>query len=166
MSCPKATSTRSWHVNQNSPTTSRLEVLWLDLMQLRCLANIWTTSVTSAWVMDELSPLRSPASASLYRRHVGGIEEIPTILLPQFHDTSSRGQGLPTFTLDSVGRVPLLPPEVEDGLWEFFRSQLVVLLRGLPNLLSALNFCLRNPRPACVVPFVFNIFFMNHNVSA
>ncbi|XP_039507801.1 uncharacterized protein LOC120463076 [Pimephales promelas] len=65
-----------------------------------------------------------------------------TELLP-----SDQGQQPPIFTVNSVGRVLLPPPEAPDSLPESLRG-LIVLLHGLTELLPGPSFCLHN-HPGC-----------------
>ncbi|MED6247857.1 hypothetical protein ATANTOWER_019495 [Ataeniobius toweri] len=72
----------------------------------------------------------------------GRIEEILEVLLPPPNNVPSRGQQLPTHTLNSVGEALLPPPEMPDGLPESLRGQSVVLFHGLTELLPGPSFCL------------------------
>ena len=63
----------------------------------------------------------------------------------------SRGQQLPTSTVNIVDRGLLPPPETLDGLPEILRGWLVVLLHGLPKLFPDPSFCFRDC-PCCRSP--------------
>ena len=60
----------------------------------------------------------SPQPLLLYGRRVSGIEEIFEVFLPQPDDIPSRGQQLPSSTVNGVGGGLLPPPEAPDGLPE------------------------------------------------
>ncbi|MEQ2245919.1 hypothetical protein ILYODFUR_033004 [Ilyodon furcidens] len=94
--------------------------------------------------MKESNP-ESPASASTSECMN---EEILQVLLPLPDNAPSRGQQLPTPTVNSVGEALLQPPEVPVGIPESLRGQLVVLFNGLTKLLPGLSFCLCH-RPGC-----------------
>ncbi|KAI3369543.1 hypothetical protein L3Q82_007753 [Scortum barcoo] len=131
-------------VSQDSPTTSR------DLRYSGRISStpgalpprsLRTTSVTSA-SGDGRVHLRVPSLRFLTGRQVGGIEEILEVFLPQSDNVPSRGQQLPTRTVNSVGRVLLPPSEVPDGLPESLRGRpMTVLLHGLTELLPDPSFC-------------------------
>ncbi|MED6234411.1 hypothetical protein ATANTOWER_029006 [Ataeniobius toweri] len=70
------------------------------------------------------------------------IEEILEVLLPPPDNVPSRGQQLPTPTVNSVGEALLPPPETLDGLPESLQGQPLVLLHGLTELLPGPGFCL------------------------
>ncbi|KAK5607336.1 hypothetical protein CRENBAI_001021 [Crenichthys baileyi] len=72
----------------------------------------------------------------------GRIEEILEVLLSPPDNVPSRAQQLPTHTVNGVSEALLPPPEVPNGLPEPLRSQLVVLLHGLTELLPDPSFCL------------------------
>ncbi|MEQ2239915.1 hypothetical protein ILYODFUR_009440 [Ilyodon furcidens] len=100
-------------VNHDSPTTSR------DLRYSGRISSIpkalppWsflTTSVTSAWVMKESNP-ESPASAFTRECVMAGLRRSSST--PSTADNvPSRGQQLPTTTVNSDGEARLPPPEV------------------------------------------------------
>ncbi|KAI3367358.1 hypothetical protein L3Q82_026167 [Scortum barcoo] len=92
--------------------------------------------------------LRDPSLRFLIGRQVGGIEEILEVFLPPSDNVPSRGQQLPTCTVNSVGRVLLPPSEAPDGLPESLRGRPIVLLHGLTELLPDPSFCLQD-RPGC-----------------
>ncbi|KAI3351934.1 hypothetical protein L3Q82_020245 [Scortum barcoo] len=97
--------------------------------------------------MDE-STSETPSLRFLIGRQVGGIEEILEVFLPPSDNVPSRGQQLPTCTVNSVGRVLLPPSEAPDGLPESLRGRPIVLLHGLTELLPDPSFCLQD-RPGC-----------------
>ncbi|MED6273549.1 putative glutamine--tRNA ligase [Characodon lateralis] len=72
----------------------------------------------------------------------GRIEEILEVLLPPPDNVPSRGQQLPTATINSVGEALLPPPEALDCCQKLLRGQPVVLLHGLTELLPGPGFCL------------------------
>ncbi|KAI3370454.1 hypothetical protein L3Q82_025218 [Scortum barcoo] len=127
----------------------RLEVLRADLIHPRRLATeelTRTTSVTSARVMDE-STSESPASASSLEGKSVGLRRSSKYFFhrPTMSPVESRGQQLPTRTVNSVGRVLLPPSEAPDGLPESLRGRPIVLLHGLTELLPDPSFCLHWP---------------------
>ncbi|MEQ2236724.1 hypothetical protein ILYODFUR_015659, partial [Ilyodon furcidens] len=67
-------------------------------------------------------------------------EEILKVLLRSPDNVPSRGQQLPTSTVNSVGKALLPPPEAPDGLPETLQGQPVVL--GLTELLPGPSFYL------------------------
>ncbi|MEQ2241125.1 hypothetical protein ILYODFUR_022219 [Ilyodon furcidens] len=69
------------------------------------------------------------------------IEEILEVLLPQPDNVPSRGQQLPTLTVNRVGKALPSPPEALEGLPQSLRGQPVVLLHGLTKLLPGPSFC-------------------------
>ncbi|MEQ2246488.1 hypothetical protein ILYODFUR_039004 [Ilyodon furcidens] len=130
-------------VNHDSPTTSR------DLRYSGRISStpealpprsFLTTSVPSVLVMKESNP-ESPACFH-QGMHDGIIEVILEVLLPPPDNVPSRGQQLPTPTVNSVGEALLPPPEALEGLPELLRGQLVVLFHGLTELLPGPSFCL------------------------
>ncbi|KAI3365876.1 hypothetical protein L3Q82_000855 [Scortum barcoo] len=81
--------------------------------------------------MDE-STSESPASASSLEGKSVGLRRSSKYFLPPSENVPSRGQQLPTCTVNSVGRVLLPPSEAPDGLPESLRGRPpIVLLHGL-----------------------------------
>ncbi|MEQ2221838.1 hypothetical protein ILYODFUR_019738 [Ilyodon furcidens] len=75
--------------------------------------------------MKESSP-RVPSLCFYQGKRDGRIEEILEVLLPPSDNVPSRGQQLPTPTVNSVGKALLPPPEALDGVPESLQGQLVV----------------------------------------
>ncbi|KAI3376688.1 hypothetical protein L3Q82_017119 [Scortum barcoo] len=114
----------------------RLEVLRADLIHPRRLATEELANYLSDFGSgDGRVHLRVPSLRFLTGRQVGGIEEILEVFLPPSDNVPSRGQQLPTRTVNSVGRVLLPPSEAPDGLPESLRGRPIVLLHGLTELL-------------------------------
>ncbi|MED6268232.1 hypothetical protein CHARACLAT_020223 [Characodon lateralis] len=84
-----------------------------------------STSVTSGWVIERVQP--QVPSLCLYQGMCDGrIDEILKVVLPPPDNVHSRGQQLPTRTVNSVREALLPPPEAQDGLPESLQGQLVV----------------------------------------
>ncbi|KAK3524445.1 hypothetical protein QTP70_029322 [Hemibagrus guttatus] len=77
-------------------------------------------------------------------RRVSGVEEILEVFLPPSDNIPSQGQQLSTSTVNSIGRELLTPSEAPNGLPEFPRGRLIVLLHGLTELLTDPSFCFRD----------------------
>ncbi|KAK3532345.1 hypothetical protein QTP86_016026 [Hemibagrus guttatus] len=115
----------------------RLKVLKANLIHPQCLA--------TEELLNDLSLGDGVLSLwFLYGRRVSGIEEILEVFLLPSDNISSRGQQLSTSTVNSVGRELFTPSEAPNGLPEFPRGHLVVLLHGLTKLLPDPSFCFRN----------------------
>ncbi|KAK3555297.1 hypothetical protein QTP86_014982 [Hemibagrus guttatus] len=78
------------------------------------------------------------------RLRVSGVEEILEVFLPPSDNIPSQGQQLSTSTVNSIGRELLTPSEAPNGLPEFPRGRLIVLLHGLTELLTDPSFCFRD----------------------
>ncbi|MED6258158.1 hypothetical protein ATANTOWER_003630 [Ataeniobius toweri] len=89
---------------------------------------------------DERVQPRVPSLCFHHGMRDGRIEEILEVLLPPPDNVPSRGQQLPTPTVNSVGEALLPPPEVPDGLPESLRGQPIVLLHDLTELLPGQSF--------------------------
>ncbi|KAI3367910.1 hypothetical protein L3Q82_026737, partial [Scortum barcoo] len=146
-------------VSQDSPTTSR------DLRYSGRISStpgalpprsLRTTSVTSA-SGDGRVHLRVPSLRFLTGRQVGGIEEILEVFLPPSDNVPSRGQQLPTRTVNSVGRVLLPPSEAPDGLPESLRGRPIVLLHGLTELLPDPSFASKRSRTVTVLVLLLSM---------
>ncbi|KAI3364750.1 hypothetical protein L3Q82_000962 [Scortum barcoo] len=123
----------------------RFEVLRADLIHPRRLATAGALNYLSDFGLgDGRVHLRDPSLRFLIGRQVGGIEEILEVFLPPSDNVPSRGQQLPTCTVNSVGRVLLPPSEAPDGLPESLRGRPIVLLHGLTELLPDPSFCLQD----------------------
>lgn len=84
------------------PHIQRLEVLWANFIHpgaLR-LRSFPTTSITSAWVVNESSSLSS--DYFLHRGYVSGIEEILDLFVPLSNNIPRGSEHLPTFTVDGI----------------------------------------------------------------
>ncbi|KAI3366681.1 hypothetical protein L3Q82_009355, partial [Scortum barcoo] len=128
----------------------RLEVLRADLIHPRRLATEELANYLSDFGSgDGRVHLRVPSLRFLTGRQVGGIEEILEVFLPPSDNVPSRGQQLPTRTVNSVGRVLLPPSEAPDGLPESLRGRPIVLLHGLTELLPDPSFCLQDRPKGC-----------------
>ncbi|KAI3370335.1 hypothetical protein L3Q82_025110, partial [Scortum barcoo] len=102
----------------------RFEVLRADLIHPRRLATEELANYLSDFGLgDGRVHLRDPSLRFLIGRQVGGIEEILEVFLPPSDNVPSRGQQLPTCTVNSVGRVLLPPSEAPDGLPESLRGR-------------------------------------------
>ncbi|KAI3367782.1 hypothetical protein L3Q82_026215 [Scortum barcoo] len=106
----------------------RFEVLRADLIHPRRLATMrgaYVNYLSDFGLGDGRVHLRDPSLRFLIgRQAVGGIEEILEVFLPPSDNVPSRGQQLPTCTVNSVGRVLLPPSEAPDGLPESLRGNL------------------------------------------
>ncbi|KAI3353330.1 hypothetical protein L3Q82_019870 [Scortum barcoo] len=116
--------------------------------QAPCHCEELTNYLSDFGLGDGRVHLRDPSLRFLIGRQVGGIEEILEVFLPPSDNVPSRGQQLPTCTVNSVGRVLLPPSEAPDGLPESLRGRPIVLLHGLTELLPDPSFCLQD-RPGC-----------------
>ncbi|KAI3363291.1 hypothetical protein L3Q82_011915 [Scortum barcoo] len=132
----------------------RFEVLRADLIHPRRLAtarrSLRTTSVTSAWVMDE-STSETPASASSLEGKSVGLRRSSKYFFhrPTMSMSQSRSTAPLHCTVNSVGRVLLPPSEAPDGLPESLRGRPIVLLHGLTELLPDPSFACLQDRPGC-----------------
>ncbi|XP_061573762.1 uncharacterized protein LOC133440508 [Cololabis saira] len=87
---------------------------------------------------------RVPTLCFLSGRHVSRVKEILEVFLPPSDNVPSRGQQLPTRTVNGAGRVLLPPSEAPNGPPEFPRGRPKVFLHGLPELLPDPSFCLQD----------------------
>ncbi|KAI3355527.1 hypothetical protein L3Q82_017905 [Scortum barcoo] len=137
-------------VSQDSPTTSR------DLRYSGRISStpgalpprsLRTTSVTSAWVMDE-STSETPASASSLEGKSVGLRRSSKYFLPPSDNVPSSRSTAPHLHCKQCWQSTASPSEAPDGLPESLRGRPIVLLHGLTELLPDPSFCLQD-RPGC-----------------
>ncbi|MEQ2179053.1 hypothetical protein GOODEAATRI_020582 [Goodea atripinnis] len=121
----------------------RLEVLRADLIHPRSPATAELFNHLSDFSLrDERVQPRVPSLYFHLGMRDGRIEEILEVLLPPPDNVPSRGQPLPTHTVNSVGEALLPPTEALDGLPESLRGTL-----GLTVPVSRLRSATSQPQP-------------------